>query len=72
MFLLIALLQFLLTFYCLRDIFRSKFKDGGAKLIWILIVVFAPLLGSLAYLQNRKHLKFRKRFIKNEREERVF
>jgi len=72
MLLLIALLQLLLTFYCLRDIFTSKFKDTGAKIIWVLVVLFAPLLGSLAYLQNRRHLKFRAGFVRSEREERIF
>jgi len=40
----------LLAIYCLVDIVRSNFKDSTIKLIWVLIVLFAPFLGSVAYL----------------------
>ncbi|NNU33479.1 PLDc_N domain-containing protein [Mucilaginibacter sp. S1162] len=45
-----ALLYPLLVIYCLVDIVRSNFKDSTTKLIWVLIVLFAPFLGSIAYL----------------------
>jgi hypothetical protein len=40
----------LLVIYCLVDIVRSNFKDSTIKLIWVLIVLFAPFFGSIAYL----------------------
>jgi hypothetical protein len=45
-----ALLYPLLVIYCLVDIVRSNFKDSTTKLIWVLIVLFAPFLGSIVYL----------------------
>ncbi|MFD2161354.1 PLDc N-terminal domain-containing protein [Paradesertivirga mongoliensis] len=44
---------------CIIDIVRSEFKDSTSKLIWILIVLFLPMLGSLIYLligRNQKIL----------------
>ena len=43
--------------YCVNDIMRSTFKDSASKIIWILIVLFMPLLGSLAYLGSAEKLK---------------
>ncbi|MBC7400305.1 MAG: PLDc_N domain-containing protein [Mucilaginibacter sp.] len=40
----------LLTLYCLVDIVRSDFKDSATKIIWALIVFFAPIFGSIIYL----------------------
>jgi hypothetical protein len=40
----------ILVGYCLVDIIKSDFKDSTAKLIWVLIVLFAPILGSIIYL----------------------
>ncbi|MES2379040.1 MAG: PLD nuclease N-terminal domain-containing protein [Bacteroidota bacterium] len=40
----------LLALFCLIDIIRSDFKDSTTKLMWVLIVLFAPFLGSIIYL----------------------
>ena len=40
----------ILTIYCLLDITRSTFQDSTNKIIWAIIVLLAPILGSLAYL----------------------
>jgi hypothetical protein len=40
----------LLTLFCLVDIIRADFKDSTTKLIWVLVVLFAPFLGSILYL----------------------
>lgn len=40
----------ILTIYCLLDITRSTFQDSANKIIWAVIVLLAPVLGSLAYL----------------------
>ena len=43
-------LPLILTIYCLLDITRSRFQDSTNKIIWAIIVLLAPVLGSLAYL----------------------
>lgn len=45
---------------CLVDIVRSDFKDSTTKVLWALVVLLAPVLGSLIYLlvgKNHKVLK---------------
>ncbi len=45
-----------LWIYCLIDILKSKF-DQNDKLIWVLVVVLLPILGSFLYLligENKK------------------
>lgn len=42
--------SFLLVLACLIDIVRSEFKDNITKLLWVIIVLVAPLIGSLLYL----------------------
>jgi bacteriorhodopsin len=39
----------LIILFCLLDIFRSEFRRPGAKQMWIVAVVFFPLLGCLLY-----------------------
>jgi len=48
--LIVVLIPVLLIIFCLIDIVRSDFKDNTTKLLWIIIVLVAPLLGSLLYL----------------------
>jgi hypothetical protein len=40
----------LLALFCLIDIIRSDFKDSVTKLLWALIVLFFPFIGSIVYL----------------------
>lgn len=54
---LYALLPFFLIVYCLIDIVRSDFKDLGTKFLWIIIVLVAPILGSVIYLLIGKKQK---------------
>jgi hypothetical protein len=35
----------------------GSFKDKSVKALWMFIVVVMPILGGIAYLQNRRHLK---------------
>ncbi|MDB4926522.1 PLD nuclease N-terminal domain-containing protein [Mucilaginibacter sp.] len=49
-FIAFALAYPLLSIICLIDIVRSDFKDSVTKLIWALIVLFAPFIGSIVYL----------------------
>lgn len=43
-------LQLILTVYCLLDIMRATFGDSVNKILWVLIVLLAPLIGSILYL----------------------
>lgn len=48
--LLLVLLYPVLVIYCLIDIIRSTFKDPSNKIIWAIVVILMPWLGSLLYL----------------------
>ena len=45
-----VLLPVILSIYCILDIMRSSFKDSANKIIWAIIVLLAPVIGSMAYL----------------------
>jgi hypothetical protein len=55
--LMIPLSYFALIAYCLVDILRSDFKDSTNKLIWVLVVLLAPFLGSILYLAIGRNSK---------------
>lgn len=55
--LLFGLLYLIFWVYCLVDILRSDFKDPNMKLIWILIILFAQLIGPIIYLVIGKNSK---------------
>lgn len=55
--LLFSLIYFLLWLYCVIDVIRSHFKDSNMKLIWIVILLFAHLIGPLVYLVLGKNSK---------------
>jgi hypothetical protein len=42
-------LPFILVLVALIDILRSDFRDSNTKLIWVIVVVFVPVLGSILY-----------------------
>jgi hypothetical protein len=44
----------LLILYCLVDILRSDFKTSLMKVVFLILVLFAPFLGSIIYLVIRK------------------
>ena len=45
-----------LWFWALIDITKSRFKDQTMKTVWLLVVLFFPILGSIFYFQLRKKL----------------
>jgi hypothetical protein len=55
--LLFTLIYFLLWVYCVIDVIRSNFKDQNMKLIWIVILLFAHIIGPLVYLVLGKTTK---------------
>jgi hypothetical protein len=48
--LLFSLAYFVLWLYCLIDVIRSNFKDQNMKIIWVIVLLFAHVLGPIAYL----------------------
>lgn len=53
-----VLVPLILMVFCLIDIMRSNFKDSTQKLLWVLIVVLAPLIGSIVYLVFGRNKSF--------------
>ncbi len=45
----------LIIFWVVLDIFRSRDIGGGAKALWLILLVIFPLIGVLAYLIARGH-----------------
>lgn len=57
--LLIAAFFLLLPLLALIDLLRSDFKDSSDKLIWVLIILFLPILGSILYFVMGGNQKLR-------------
>ncbi len=60
MILFIAVLVLILPLIALIDIIRNDF-DGNNKLLWVLIVLFLPFLGSIIYFLIGKNQRTRRR-----------
>jgi len=43
-------IAFILPIWALVDIIRSQFTEPNNKLIWVLVVLLLPFLGSILYL----------------------
>ncbi len=48
--LLIILPLFVLWIWGIVDVVNSNFKEDSTKLLWIIIILIAPLIGILLYL----------------------
>lgn len=55
--LLFVLLPTVLWIVALVDIIKSDFKDSNNKIIWILIVILVPIIGSILYFLMAKNQK---------------
>lgn len=55
--LLFVLLPTVLWIAALVDIIKSDFKDSNNKIIWILIVILVPIIGSILYFLMAKNQK---------------
>jgi hypothetical protein len=42
-------MPFILILIALIDILTSNFRDSNTKLIWVIVVIFVPCLGSILY-----------------------
>ncbi len=51
---------FILTIYCVVDLIRADFKESNSKLLFLILVVVAPFIGSVIYLAlKRNYIKQR-------------
>lgn len=46
----ISIIWILTLFYVVTDVFRSRDLRGNAKAVWLLWVLFMPLVGVIAYV----------------------
>jgi hypothetical protein len=46
---LILLLTVVLPLAAIISLLRSSFKDNTSKLIWLLVILFVPIVGSIFY-----------------------
>ncbi|WP_373396257.1 PLD nuclease N-terminal domain-containing protein [Algoriphagus halophilus] len=56
-FMIFGLIYTILWIYCLVDIIRSEYKDANMKLIWLIIILFAQVIGPIIYLLLGKSTK---------------
>ena len=48
--LILILIVLSLPLFCILDIIRSKFQTPNANILWIIVVLVAPVIGSILYL----------------------
>jgi hypothetical protein len=48
--LILSLLALGLWIYAILDIVRGSLQGSGNKILWLLIVIFFPIVGALLYL----------------------
>jgi hypothetical protein len=48
--------------YALFDCLRNDYKDPNQKLIWVILIVFTPLIGTFLYLSMSRWTKGKRRF----------
>ncbi|MBF8150276.1 PLDc N-terminal domain-containing protein [Winogradskyella sp. F6397] len=51
----------LFWFWAISDITRSRFKNPYMSTVWVLVVLFFPVVGSICYLLLRNKLVTNKR-----------
>jgi hypothetical protein len=52
-----------LWIYCLVDIIKANFKGENDKVIWLLLIIFLPLIGSILYLYIGVNQKIPERIV---------
>jgi len=50
----VILLAIALWVWALVDLSKSRFKSVRANLLWLLIILFSPIMGSILYFQLKK------------------
>lgn len=51
--------------YALFDCLRSDFRGSNQKLIWIILILFAPIIGTFLYLSMSRRTKEKRSFNPN-------
>jgi hypothetical protein len=46
-----------LWYYCFLDLARSEDFAGGSKTMWFLVILLAPVGGSIAYLSAKRNIQ---------------
>ena len=66
---ILFILTAILWIWALVDIFKTKFQNSVFKIIWVLLIVIFPVLGSIIYFnfKNKKRSKQRRKFDPNFR-----
>ena len=59
--LIVTVAYFGFTIYALKDLIRSDFRGQHMKLIWAIIILMAPLVGTFLYLGMNNKTKRRSR-----------
>lgn len=58
---ILSLLGTALSFWALIDIVRSRFKDPKLRTIWLVVILFLPIMGSITYFQIKRNLVTREK-----------
>ncbi len=48
--LLLAVLPFLLWIWAIVDLMQGRFSDNTLRIVWVLLIIFLPVIGSILYL----------------------
>lgn len=48
--------------YALVDCVKSEFRGLNQKLIWLILILFAPIIGTFLYLSMNRRTKEKRRF----------
>jgi Flp pilus assembly protein protease CpaA len=46
----IFLLPIILFFWAILDLIKRNFSNSSNKIVWALVIIFVPLIGSVLYL----------------------
>jgi hypothetical protein len=57
-FLILGILVFILPLIALVDILKNNF-EGDSKLIWVIVVIFLPIMGSILYFLIGRNQKIK-------------
>ena len=55
-----VILTIILYFWAIIDVTRSRFKKPNMNTIWLLAVLFFPVLGSILYFQFKRKFVLKK------------
>jgi hypothetical protein len=54
---LLGLTYFAFWVYALYDCVRNEFRGPNQKLIWVILILFAPVIGTFLYLSMSRRTK---------------